>query len=364
MITELLKKIGLFLVLCQGGWAQVPHVEPNYALNIKEWWDIHPFNPEGKHYQPKIVSPEPVIEVKAGQSINLAIQKLPSAGGTLRLAPGHYKSFMILGRSNIHILGGGAAIINGTCTISVTEEWARYGHRLNNGDLKYISVNQIRMDSTYKNPPTNILIHGLIFDGGNRMDKALNMVYGRDILVDQCNFKNYSLKIDHSNHRQNVIRGTDLINYCTRKCIFDNPGYREIGVFNSCFGCGYIECFSHYEGTIIFNKDYLVIYNNKYNPRIRNYILSFHGSHVYISKNTISKKIGTLVRSTLGPDNQFQDIYIANNQIPQITDSILTFHVLDSFRGEKDSIEKSVIINEANSANIKKINWVVQNTSK
>jgi len=109
---------------CESTSEGVPAVTPDYGSEVRTWWARHPLNPRSENGGREIVSPKPVVELKAGASIDEAIAGLPAAGGTLRLAAGKYGPFRIIGRSNVHIIGpeSGEAIVTGHSYLTVCPE--------------------------------------------------------------------------------------------------------------------------------------------------------------------------------------------------------------------------------------------------
>jgi type 1 glutamine amidotransferase len=105
----------------------VPRIDPDYTMEVDQWWATHPFNPDSPHYRPEIRSPQPVVTLTSGQSIQEAVDKLPEGGGTIKLSAGTYEGFQIIGRSNVHVISDGEAVIHGPSVIAVCQEAIDYG---------------------------------------------------------------------------------------------------------------------------------------------------------------------------------------------------------------------------------------------
>lgn len=138
----------------------VPRIDPNYNIEVDQWWASHPFNPESPKYEPQIKSPVPVLKLTAGQSIQEAINKLPRQGGTIKLAPGDYGGFRIVARSNIHIISDGGAVIKGSCRIAVAPEAMDYG---NYDRMASRGQRDTRVWELHKHPTRNFCFKNLTF---------------------------------------------------------------------------------------------------------------------------------------------------------------------------------------------------------
>ena len=92
----------------------VPDAPLDYTLSVENWWKQHPLNPVAPGGPLEIQSPEPVVKIAAGSSLQKAIDALPATGGTLHLAEGEYAGgFDIIHRANIHFIGQGKVTIHG-----------------------------------------------------------------------------------------------------------------------------------------------------------------------------------------------------------------------------------------------------------
>ncbi|MBM4084145.1 MAG: right-handed parallel beta-helix repeat-containing protein [Planctomycetes bacterium] len=191
-------------------WEGVPRIDPDYKADVEAWWASHPFNPESPKYAPEIKSPQPVVSLAAGQSIQKAVAQLPPEGGTIKLAAGTYDAFTILGRSNVHIISDGEAVIHGHSYVSVCEEALDYGkmdrlvshHPLLGDGYGAGRYADARVWKLYTNPPRNFYFKNLIFDGekaealfpgpgiqGKGGAIGLRRVY--DVVFDNCVFRNF-----------------------------------------------------------------------------------------------------------------------------------------------------------------------------
>jgi hypothetical protein len=187
-------------------WVGVPSVTPDYRSDVRTWWAGHPLNPQAPGAVKEIVSPEPIVKLKSGESIDEAIARLPATGGTLRLATGMYGPFHIVGRSNVHILGPetGEAIVTGHSYLAVCPEAMNYVafdaavSLFDSHPLK-----DRRLWELYRKPTSNFLLKNLVFDGEGRTAAdfpgvgitgpggALGLKRVRDVLVDRCVFRNF-----------------------------------------------------------------------------------------------------------------------------------------------------------------------------
>jgi hypothetical protein len=198
-----------FAVRAQGDDAAdrgVPRIDPDFSRDVRDWWATHPMNPKAQGFLKTIDSPEPVISLRSGESIGGAVDRLPAAGGTIQLDPGTYDPFTIMGRNNIHILGprDGEAVITGHSYLSVCKEamdYVQFDRLVSHFDShKYRDK---RVWDLYRNPPRNFYLRDLVFDGRNETEVdfpgvgiqgpggALGLKGVRDVVVEDCTFRNY-----------------------------------------------------------------------------------------------------------------------------------------------------------------------------
>lgn len=165
----------------------VPRLDPNYSVNVEQWWASHPFNPESPQYDPQITSPAPVREIPDGASIQQVIDALPAGGGTVKLEPGSYDAFQIVGRSNVHVTADGNAIIRGPVRVASSREAMDYG--------RYdAAVSRGRRNpqiwELHKQPTRNFYFRNLTFDGDHRHVGLVGLQRVYDVVFDRCTFQN------------------------------------------------------------------------------------------------------------------------------------------------------------------------------
>lgn len=316
----------------------VPRIDPDYKVGVETWWATHPFNPESPKYQPKIDSPAPIVNVPAGASIQEALDKLPAAGGTLKLAAGTYAPFKIIARSNIHILGVPGAILTGSSTIAVTQlalDYGKYDGAIsshpqldaNYGKDKYKNKNEWE---AYNNPIRNFYIKGITFDGQSQTSApTLSFTSGalcfkrvRDAVVEDCVFQNFN---DRKGHGALAWGHEGLNNVWFRNCQF--LGTAPFAVYlDGAHGCGLIGSEVKLDkmgsGGILFltNHDftddnnengkidreeerspkYDVIYKNKFTGDTRGSCVAYAGENLLFMGNQISGKVGSVVNNSTG----------------------------------------------------------------
>lgn len=181
---------GLFAVVCSAALisaaaadnAGVPDTPIDYSLTVDQWWSEHPMNPAASAGVFEVRSPEPVIEVKAGDSLQKAIDNLPASGGTLRLAEGEYEGgFEIIHRANIHLLGQDGVVIRGGQNFVIGAEINReYGEFC-------LAASQKKPDAVeaLRDLPThNIYIRDIVFD-----ESPVRLGSCRSVLMDRCTFR-------------------------------------------------------------------------------------------------------------------------------------------------------------------------------
>ena len=323
----------LMLLCLKLSSAQVPHVEPNYVLNVMDWWQIHPMNPEGINYQPKIESPQPVIELKSGQSINAAIAKLPSTGGTIILGPGNYRSFQIIGRSNIHLIAEGNVVINHACSLAVSADFLEKELGPYNIKNNYYFHNRESLQKAYDQPPRNLYFKGLIFDGENKYEKCLAMVRVSDVVFDECVFLNYTNEANPTAIYKFIV-GHYLSNVWFHRCQFAIK-MTHVATLQYCHGCGFLECImgKNISSGIGFSDDYFIMVKNIYYGR--GSALAMAHSNVIIKDNIRHGNVNHILEisepvfsQNYANEKRFHwehglDIHVLNNRVCYIEDSIV-----------------------------------------
>jgi hypothetical protein len=170
----------------------VPIYPLDYTKDVESWWANHPLNPENPSGIPigGITSPTPVIDVKArfGENTQAAVDALPSTGGTLFLQPGNYGPFSIIGKSNVHVVSDGGAVIHGYFRIYGCQLAADYRAFAPAVASKQPNALQCATNGRVK----NIYFKNLIFDGGNSFLAAGTMGAADGVVFDNVDFRNYS----------------------------------------------------------------------------------------------------------------------------------------------------------------------------
>jgi hypothetical protein len=234
----------------------IPSVTPDYQSDVRAWWAKHPLNPESKNALREIASPQPVVELKSGASIDEAIARLPAAGGTLRLAAGSYGPFRIIGRSNVHIVGpeSGEAIISGHSYLAVCPEamdYVKFDAAVSHFDDH--KLKDRRLWELYCRPTRNLLLKNLVFDGEGKTavdfpgvgiqgpGGALGLKRVRDVLVDRCEFRNFIDTKTGLQHGGLAWGHYGLTNVWFRDCTFS--GVAKYAVYlDGAHGSGLIGC--------------------------------------------------------------------------------------------------------------------------
>jgi chitodextrinase len=351
----LLNCIQSFLLLLVCSWpctAQsqavgVPRLDPDYNVKVTSWWATHRFNPESSSYNPAISSPTPIVDLTSGQSIQTAINSLPSTGGTIRLAAGTYSAFDIVARNNVHVISSGGAVIRGHCVVAVSDRarsYADFDRGLHANDPNYVR--------DFRNPTKNFYFKNLIFDGGGTLQSGMILKRVYDIVFDGCTFRNF---YDPRTSHPGVVNGhMGLNNIWFRGCHFVGNS-RWVTYLDGCHGCGMInntiegpnfgsggflfltnDDFSEDEngnGTIERreerNAKYIVIYNNTYNGSIYSG-LQVSGENILFKNNRFTSSV---VRA-LGVDTKWSDInpslvyastdiYVVGNTFGQVVQSLI-----------------------------------------
>ncbi|MBD3393365.1 MAG: hypothetical protein GF418_14660 [Chitinivibrionales bacterium] len=170
-------------------WDGVPDINPDYASTVDAWWSAHPFNPASPNHNAAIMSPAPVVDVASGGDIQAALDGLPAAGGTVRLASGTYAgTFTIVGRSNVHIVCEGSAVVNTSFSqvvaCSTALDYGTFDNCIWTGDADCWAC--------LRNPTRNYYFKNIIFDGGGTELRAVSFGNVDDVVFDSCTFANYA----------------------------------------------------------------------------------------------------------------------------------------------------------------------------
>jgi hypothetical protein len=249
----------LFVALAFGSAsaAGIPEISPDYAADVRDWWAKHPMNDKSPAALKAIESPAPIVELKSGDSINAAVEKLPATGGTLRLAAGKYEPFRIVGRSHVHIIGPaeGEAVITGRSYLAVCEEAMDYVKfdKLTSRFDTTITTKDNRVWNLYRNPTRDFYLKNLVFDGEGvttvdfpgvgiqGLGGALGFKGVRDAVVERCTFRNYLDTKNNLQHCGLAWGHYGLTNIWFRGCHFIGAA-RYAVYFDGAHGCGLIGC--------------------------------------------------------------------------------------------------------------------------
>jgi len=252
----------LGLILSAGGAEPVADtgvavIDPDYAGDVREWWSTHPMNPKAARFQKDIVAPSPTVSLKSGESIMEAVASLPATGGTIRLAAGKYEPFTIIGRSHIHILGPaeGEAIVTGHSYFAVCAEamdYVTFDALVSNFDNNHYKDK--RVWDLYRQPSSDFHLKNLVFDGEGKtvvdfpgpngikgLGGALGFKRVRDVLVEDCTFRNYLDAPDIYQHCGLAWGHYGLTNVWLRRCHFTGAA-RYAVYFDGAHGCGLLDC--------------------------------------------------------------------------------------------------------------------------
>lgn len=257
----------LLLVVSSNAAVQIPTDIP-YGQDVEDWWSEHIFNPESPNYDPDIISPANQVTLNSGDSINTAINNLPSTGGTIILNPGTYSSFSIIKRKNIHIIAPDGATITGYSEADGTD--------MNYADFVVaIRVNHdpAAVDDFLNKKTSNIYIKGVTFDGQNVNTVGFQTDCSEGVLIENCIFQNhkrYDANPAWGNHFgvTGGEMGTNNIWY--RGCTFKANGLTKPGNAIYCDGIhtgGVLNCTieSGFTGgglLYLVNDDYTFDHNN------------------------------------------------------------------------------------------------------
>ncbi|MCL4535449.1 MAG: carbohydrate binding domain-containing protein [Bacteroidetes bacterium] len=173
-------------------WNGVPHLTVDYNQDVETWWSQHPFNPQSSNYRPDIQSPSNQVNAQTqfGGNIQAAIDSLPASGGTVYLPAGTYTSaFNIIGKSNVHIISDGGAVIRtgGTSQVAGCQLATDY----TSFNLAVASKDPSAVACATTNRISNIYFKNLTFDGTGSSLIAVTLNAAMDVVFDNVTFQNY-----------------------------------------------------------------------------------------------------------------------------------------------------------------------------
>jgi len=292
----------------------VPSVDPVFGQDAETWWESHPFNPDSPGYEPEIRSPSNEVSLKPGDSIADAIADLPGSGGTIRLAPGAYDGFDIIGRGNLHFLGETGATITGPVRIYGSEAATDYRRFV---PLVRVERNTEAVECYQRQPAKNIYFSNLIWDGGGERDVAIRMAAVRDIVWDHCTFRNYRMN-STGMHDGLINANSGQNNIWLRDCHLSGS-QRYVVYWDGSYGAGFIRCridgrnfkggvllltnddFScDYDGNGVLEEReirqtrYFVAYGNTFSGNTDFNCISATGSDILIKNNLVETPVKTL----------------------------------------------------------------------
>ncbi|WP_161944615.1 nucleoside hydrolase-like domain-containing protein, partial [Sedimentisphaera salicampi] len=326
--------------------AGVPHKELDFSKEVKTWWSELSYNPDSVNYDPTIPSPEFVLN--AGDfdgSIQDAIDALPEEGGTVFVPNGVYtENFGIIARDNVHIVGEskeGVIIRAPAWDPNQSNEYHSDDHHmikvaghesailypvfdyhssLNKGDFREEEWNAL------VNKKRNIAFRNLTFDGHGTVNGAIDFAAVMDILVENCEFKNFTHSVGY--HEPAITGHAHIDNIIVRNCTFreaiDTPLQFYMDGVHGCYMINNV-----FEGKLLFlcNDDftedlnengvtdeyeereskYVVIYDNEFvkdtwDP------MSFTGSNLLFKKNHLPINIVTIATCTTRYSHQAPDL--------------------------------------------------------
>jgi len=239
--------------------AGVPFSPAGWGQDVKTWWAHHPYNPAAAgRFTGPIESPAPRINVADVRDahpqtntagIEEALTQLPVTGGTLwfpkdrgpyvvtqksRTVLDYYQiggPILILRRSHLHFLSDGAVLrYDGDQPTEMAS--GNMVALLNFSSMQYPDRHVL------ERPVGDFYFRGLNFDGGGKLVSALAFRHSSEVLVDDCEFRNFARSTD--GHPGLISGNTVLDNLWARNCRFlqGKYGFFADGLHNG----GLINC--------------------------------------------------------------------------------------------------------------------------
>lgn len=211
----------------------VPWYLADYTQDVETWWANHPLNPANPKGIPigeiKNLAGLPTINVrqKYGSNLQAAIDALPAQGGTLVLDAGVYDGFRIVGRSNIHIVSDGGAIIRnagfGPADDRSSNQIASCERALDYGEFNGCAFwSDPECLACLRRRVGNIYFKNIVFDGAGVAVEAVGLHAVRGVVFDSVTFQNYH---DPQAHHNGLLGGNAwLDNVWCRGCNFVGNG--------------------------------------------------------------------------------------------------------------------------------------------
>lgn len=302
--------------------APLPAHAVDWTRDVRDWWAGHPFNPRSpRPFRGPVASPAPRLDVSKVRRQNPAsttagiaeaLRLLPPSGGTLwfpkdqgpyvvtepekevkNLYTG-YGVIPILRRSNIHFLSDGATIRCAGTVFNITS-------------MEY--ADRRRVDT----PVRNFYFQNLVFDGDGRAQEAVRFDHARDILFENCVFRNYAgHRPGGPRHHPGVISAaTKTDNIWCIDCRFESGMH---GVYwDGTHGSGLIRCrfgpgITHAAALLLTNDDmspfspeaqrssqYVILAHNEMTGGGSASFVSMSAANCLIAENVLQGPLATLV---------------------------------------------------------------------
>jgi len=178
--------------------AALPTGTLDYTTDVETWWSTHAYNPSSPNCLAAITPPANTVNVDTTYAGDLqaAIDALPSSGGALVLGNTSYGRVTITGKSHVHFLGvqGGTTTIRGVKiknSATYTDPYWDWVHAIWTGDSTAIAeANSRQRDFYFRDIAFNGQGDSLTSTTPN--NGAFSATGVRDVLLDRCNFSNYT----------------------------------------------------------------------------------------------------------------------------------------------------------------------------
>ncbi len=294
----------------------VPRVDPDYEKDVLHFWATHPFNPQAPVHVKDITSPQPIVQLTDGQSIQQAIDNLPTTGGTIHLAPGRYGPFKIVARNNVHIISDGGAFITGHSRIAVSPLALDYGAFDRAISGKGQPVDKAAFHD-FANPTKNFYFKNITFDGEGKERTSIRLQRVWDVVFDNCVFQGF---VNPGRGHPACAEGhMGLNNIWFRNCHFKGDSVAAT-YLDGAHGSGMIDCivdgdrFNSFGFLFLTNDDYTEDVNG--NGKIdrdeeRN------AKYVVVVGNTFSGRLLSAVQIA------GEEVLVMNNRATGVLDQLL-----------------------------------------
>ncbi len=242
--------IGTSLIALGASEDPIPYYPVDWNQNVQEWWAQHPYNSSSAKHFIDPPQTEPRIDVSVVRAthsesttagIEEALELLPPTGGTLwfpKTGSPYVLTKDLQKQPNLTQLGATALILRRSNLNFVSD-----GAEIRCPKIAFAFSSMEYADSnTFNKPVSNLYFKNLVFDGGQIASCAIIFNHVRNVLIDNCTFRNYTdAQEDLGKVNLGVVRAeTKSEAIWLRQCEF-NSGFAGL-YLRGVHGGGAVDC--------------------------------------------------------------------------------------------------------------------------